>query len=794
MKEKTLRVLEYDKIINKLNEKAVSDLGKNYIKNMKFFTEYEDVKFAQQQTSEAQALLIKRGYVPLDGIYDINQIAKKANLGSILDTLSLIRVKSVLKAARGIKNYIKFAKEEEENSNFPIIESLVESIEPIKALEDDIERCIIAENEIADDASLELKNIRRKINQKQDSLKSKLNSIVTSSTYQKYLQDSIITMRQDRYVIPVKSEYRSNVQGIIHDQSSTGATLFIEPMVIVNMNNELRELKLKEKEEIERILTMLSLSVGENYEIILSNLQVLSELDFIFAKGKLSLSMKAIEPEILKEKIINIKKGRHPLIDIHNVVSNDIKIGNDFHTLVITGPNTGGKTVTLKTVGLFCLMTQTGLHIPADFGTQMGIFDKIFADIGDEQSIEQSLSTFSSHMKNIVQIQNEVTSDSLVLFDELGAGTDPIEGAALAMAILEDLHSLGTRSIATTHYSELKQYALSKKGIENASVEFDVDTLSPTYRLLIGVPGKSNAFEISRKLGLQNYIIDKAKEYIDSENIDFENMLQKIESNRLKSEEDRLEATRIKNQAEALKEEILKENQKFIQKKEKIIEDAKKEAQRILYHAKEDTENAIKRMRDLERESVSKSRNQEIEQVRQSLQKNLKSLQTNVKDMIMPKVASKKIENLLPGQSVNVVTLNQTGTVVEVNSKKKEALVQVGIMKINLPFKALEIMESKQEEIAKTGVGRIMKRKTMAVKSEVDLRGFNLEEAMYEVDKYLDDASLANLKQVTIIHGIGTGVLKAGIKEMLKKHPHVKEYRDGAYGEGGAGVTIASLK
>ena len=560
------------------------------------------------------------------------------------------------------------------------------------------------------------------------------------------------------------------------------------------MNNELRKLKLDEQEEIERILSELSAMIGEISGELISNQEILGKLDFAFAKGKLSVEMRAIEPVLNEEKYFHIKNGRHPMIDKRDVVPNTVYLGKDFDTLVITGPNTGGKTVTIKTVGLFALMTQSGLHIPADFGTSMCVYDNVFADIGDEQSIEQSLSTFSSHMTNTVSILNEVTSDSLVIFDELGAGTDPVEGAALAIAILEDVNMAGAKCIATTHYSELKNYALTKKGVENAAVEFDVDTLSPTYRLLIGVPGKSNAFEISKKLGLSEYVINRAKEFINTDNIELEDVLQNVEKNRLKAEEDRLEAEKLKKEIEDIKAEYEGRLERVMAQREKIISKAKSEAFSITRQAKEQSENILKELRKLETEMASKQKQQKIEALRKELSDSMGNLQPSVKSMIVPKVSSKEIKDLKPGDDVKVVTLNQDGTVVSVDKKKKEALVQIGIMKMTLPFKSLQqIQKDKKSTVTKT-TRKIISEKSGKVKGEVDLRGMNLEEAIMEVEKYLDDACVAGLETVTIIHGIGTGVLKKGLQDILKRNKHVKSKRPGEYGEGGAGVTIVTLR
>ncbi|KXZ39345.1 DNA mismatch repair protein MutS2 [Alkalithermobacter thermoalcaliphilus JW-YL-7 = DSM 7308] len=791
MNEKTLRVLEYNKIMDMLKEKVVSSLGLNYIENLKPSSSYDEVLSMLDETSQAESILIKKRSVPLEGLHDIKTIVKKASIGSTLDPKQLLMVADTIRCARLIKNFIKA---EQEQSNYEIIHSLIESLYIFKDIEDLIYSSIENENEISDNASTQLKSIRRQIVQKNEAIRSKLNSIISSSSYQKYLQENIVTIRADRFVIPVKQEYRSNVEGIVHDQSASGATLFIEPMVIVNMNNELRELKIKEKEEIERILKEISDKVGSIADNLISNQEILGKLDFIFAKGKLSISMKAICPKIDTKGYINIKNGRHPLLDQQSVVPTNIWLGKDFDTLVITGPNTGGKTVTLKTVGLFQLMIQSGLHIPADCGTIMSVFDNIFADIGDEQSIEQSLSTFSSHMTNIVNILNEVTDKSLVLFDELGAGTDPVEGAALAMAILDYLHNFNVKTVATTHYSELKHYALTKPRVENASVEFDVETLSPTYKLLIGIPGKSNAFEISRKLGLSEYIIENAKKLISRENIEFEEVLQNIEENKIRLEKERLEAEKLRDELENLKKDYEEKVQALAENKEKMIQEAKKESQKIILSAKEEVNNIIKQMKKLQEQEYNRDTNKEIENIKAKLSQSLKGVQTSVKDMIVPKVSKKELKDIKIGDEVKVVTLNQQGTILSIDNNKKEALVQIGIMKMNLPFTSLEKIDTKKNELLKTGTGKILKSKSSNIKTQIDLRGKNLDEAMECVDKYLDDSYLAGLDKVTIIHGIGTGVLKNGIKQMLKKHKHVKDFRDGVYGEGGAGVTIVQLK
>ena len=597
MDNKSFKVLEFDKIIEILKTKASSSLGLHKIENLEPSSDFEEVQYRLQETTEAQSILIKRGHVNLGGIHDVLDKVKRAEIGASLDPGSLLMVADTLRAARVLSNSLS-GDGEEEDFNYPIIQSLATSLYIHREIEDAVYNAIVSEIEIADSASHTLRDIRRKIVQKNQSIRSKLNTIISSATYQKYLQDSIISMRGDRFVVPVKAEYRSVVAGIVHDQSSSGATLFIEPMSIVEMNNELRKLKLDEQEEIERILAELSKMIGEIAREIISNQEILEKIDFIFAKGKLSLEMKGIDPKLNKDKSFVIKNGRHPLLDPKKVVANTIYLGDEFHTLVITGPNTGGKTVTIKTVGLFALMTQSGLHIPADFGSSMCVYDNIFADIGDEQSIEQSLSTFSSHMTRIVSILEKVTEDSLVIFDELGAGTDPVEGAALAIAILEDVRMAGAKCIATTHYSELKNYALTKKGVENAAVEFDVETLSPTYRLLIGVPGKSNAFEISKKLGLSEFVINRAKEFINTENIELEDLLQNVEKNRIKAEEDRAEAEKLKTEIQMIRDAEAEKLEKLTNQKEKMMERARSEAFSITRQAKEEVDEIIKLIKE----------------------------------------------------------------------------------------------------------------------------------------------------------------------------------------------------
>lgn len=789
MNDKSLRVLEYYKIIDRLRDKCVSQLGQGLVDQLKPVFTIAEIKKMQQETSEAQGILVQRGNIPLSGIHDIIHLVKLTEIGSYLNPSQLLTLRQTLVVARRLRTFLK----EEDNNSFPILSGLISSLNVFKNLEDTIERCIISETEISDNASPALRDIRRSIVNKNDSIKGKLNSIITSTTYQKYLQDAIITIRQDRYVVPVKQEYRANVPGLIHDQSSSGATLFIEPMVIVELNNQLKELRLKESAEIERILMEISAEIAQYSTEIKTNQSILKELDFIIAKGKLSLDMRGIEPLINDDKKIRIKNGRHPLISLNEVVPTNIWLGDDFNVLVITGPNTGGKTVTLKTVGLLTLMAQSGLHVPADYGTKLSIFNEVFADIGDEQSIEQSLSTFSSHMTNIVNILGEVTSNSLVLFDELGAGTDPTEGAALAMSILDYLKKLKTTVIATTHYSELKEYALVNEKVENASVEFDVETLRPTYRLLIGVPGKSNAFEISSKLGLPDFIINSARQLLTKETIEFEDLLQSIEKNKVESEKEKTQSERLRQDAEKLYDNYLDKKQKLDEQREKIVRDARKEASQLIKEARKEADEIITELRQLKLEQEEKEINKKIEQSKLRLKAKAEGLAEVIEDTLFSKKNSKPPQNLKSGEAVKVLSLNQIGYIVDPPNKNNEVLVQIGIMKMNIPVENLQRADE-EKTIQKTGLGKIVKNKAENIKSEIDVRGKNLEESMLDIDKYLDDVYIAGLAEVIIIHGVGTGVLKAGIKQMLKKHRHVKEYREGAYGEGGHGVTIVKLK
>ena len=792
MNEKTLKALEYNKIIKLLINKAESALGKKMVEEIKPLTDKEDIEYLQRQTEEALSILIKKGNPPLYGINSVAPEVRRVEIGGSLSPGGLMKISDSLRVSRSLKAFMTSLKHEK-SSNFPILEELVDNLKINKYLEDEINNAIISENEISDNASSTLRNIRRQIASKNESVKDRLNSLITSQSHKKYLQDSIVTIREGRYVVPVKQENKASVPGVVHDMSSSGATVFIEPMAVVKLNNELRELEVKEKEEIERILRVLSNYVGEDAEGILENQNILQSIDFIFAKGKLALDMNATKPILNEDGYINIKKARHPLLKEKVIVPIDVYLGRDFNSLIITGPNTGGKTVTLKTVGLLTLMAQSGIHIPADFNSQIGVFNQVFADIGDEQSIEQSLSTFSSHMVNIVDILEKVEYNSLILFDELGAGTDPTEGAALAMSILDHLLKLNVRTIATTHYSQLKLYALTTEGINNASVEFDVETLSPTYKLLIGVPGKSNAFEISSRLGLQDYIIDYARELISKENIEFEDVLQVMEKDRLTAEKNRQESEKHKLEIEKLKERLAMDKDRTKEMRDKILNKAKEDARNILRKAKDDADYLIGELREISSD-IEKDRNRKIEETRDKLRSELGKSEREISKEVLNVKSKKPPKNLNVGETVEVLTFNQKGTVIDPPDENGNVRIQVGIMKINAHISTLKRATSEAKEKAHISTKKIMSSKSRNISTEIDLRGKNLDEAFLEVDKYLDDAYLAGLKQINIIHGKGTGVLRTGIQGYLKNHRNVKSYRLGVIGEGGDGVTIVEMK
>ena len=785
MEERTLKILEFNKIKEKLKDYAITKGGKELINKLEPYDTVFEVKNKLKETEEALNLLITKGNPPFEGLHDVRDGVERAKKGGILSAGQLLKIGGMLKCSRRFKDYI--SRREDETPHI-ILEDLAYILTPVKHLEEIIEISIISEEEISDRASSLLNSIRRNLKEKNSSVRDKINSIVRANA--KYLQDSLYTMRGDRYVLPVKAEHKSSVPGLVHDQSSTGATLFIEPMSLVNLNNEIKELKLKEKAEIERILMDLSNRVYEVIDTVESNYKILTELDFIFAKGKYGSSLNAICPDVNEDKSFDIIQGRHPLIDAKFVVPSDIYLGKEFDTLMITGPNTGGKTVTLKTVGLLHLMGLSGLLIPAKDNSSISFFTRIFADIGDEQSIEQSLSTFSSHMTNIVKIMDKADENSLVLFDEIGSGTDPVEGAALAVAVLETLREQGARIIATTHYSELKGYALRTTGIENASVEFDVETLKPTYRLLIGVPGKSNAFEISKRLGLKEDVINKAKENIASENLKFEDLIRDLQEKSILANRDAREAKKIKLEAEELKNKYDEKLKKLDEIRDKAYGEARREARDIISKAKDEADEILKAMRELEKLGIAQGGRARLEEERKKLKDSLENKEASIYKEKESK--GELIEKVTLGMDAYLPSLNQNVIIISMPDSKGEVQVEAGIMKINVKLKDLRKLNNKTTKKEKKK--RELNLNLKSVDSRIDLRGMDSEEACYKVDKYLDEAYIANLGEVTIVHGKGTGVLRKAINDMLKRHPHVKSYRLGEYGEGGDGVTIAILK
>jgi len=794
MNGKTLKVLEFDKIISRLSSMAASQLGKEIIENLVPSTDMEIVEEMLRETEDGVNYIIKRGNPSLGGIHDIRSSIKRVEIGAVLTQGELLRVSDVLRLCRNLKAHATENVRVNEDENNVVVD-LINQLAINRRIEDKINRAIISEEEISDEASQLLSNIRRQIRNRQETIKEKLNSMIRSPHYQKYMQEPIVTIRSGRYVIPIKQEYRSEVQGLVHDSSASGATVYIEPMAVVEANNEIKQLQLKEQAEIERILKELTDDVISILPELKNNISFLAKLDFILAKANFSLQYNGVRPNLNTDGRITIKKGRHPLLDPKTVVPIDFWVGDKFSSLIITGPNTGGKTVTLKTVGLFTLMAQAGLNIPAADNTEMCVFKNIFADIGDEQSIEQSLSTFSAHMTNIVNIIKHSDENSLVLLDELGAGTDPTEGAALAIAILEALHEKGSITVATTHYSELKLYAMTSGYTENASCEFDVETLRPTYRLLIGIPGKSNAFAISKKLGLPEYILDNAKNYLTKENIRFEDVLLAIDKDRKTAEKERIQAESYRLEIERLKKELDDQKRKIEAEKEKIIRQAKEEARRIVLEAKEETEKIIEELKSIEKEKEKSERNKAIEAIKNKLRKKTDELDSSLIESLIPRQGYiKPPENLKPGDSVLIVNLGQKGIVIDPPNNNDEVVVQAGIMRINVHITNLKLLDEQKAEIERIGTGEIGKSKAMNISSEIDLRGFNLEDAIVSVDKYLDDASMTGLKTVTIIHGKGTGILRAGIQKHLRSNPHVKSFRTGKFGEGEMGVTIVELK
>lgn len=787
MNNKVESVLEYDKIKNILREYVISTLAEEKILEMRPFDDIDLVKRLQQETSEGVALLKAGINLPLSGIRDIRNGLSLAKMGAILSPGQLLEIASTLRTSRLVKALWREKKLEGIN----IIDDIVNCLHSFQSLEEKIEKAIISEDEIADDASPKLSSIRRQKRVLAQNIKNKLNEIISSPNYQKVLQEAIVTVRQDRYVVPVKQEFKGSIPGVIHDQSASGATLYIEPMAVVQMNNELRQLELEEDREIERILRDFSGKVQENHDPILDTLYNLAQLDFIMAKAGYSLDINGVEPIFNDRGYINISRGRHPLLKGH-VVPLDVYLGDKFNILIITGPNTGGKTVALKTVGLFALMAQSGLHLPAGEGTELSVFKEVFADIGDEQSIEQSLSTFSSHMKNIKEIVDLASEECLVILDELGAGTDPTEGAALAMAILSYLYDKGSKVLASTHYSELKSFAFSKEGMENASMEFDVKTLSPTYKLTIGLPGKSNAFEIAARLGLREEVICLGKSLMAEESLRMEDMLTHIEEEKSKAEEEREKLLAAKKEYEKKLAKLEEERKKIRLKQERIIEKAKETARLMLNKIQREAEEIIDNLKDAETADQASMRDKAVQRAREWLKKADEGLQDS-KGSLVQKARTGHRRPLKAGQKVKIAGLNQEGYILSIDDSTKEAQVQVGIMKINLPLASLIPVEEEAAETEKNRFASIAMTKAREISTELDLRGLTVEEAFMKVDSYLDDAKLAGMKTVVLIHGKGTGALRRGINEMLKKRSDIKSFRLGNIDEGGSGVTVVEL-
>ena len=791
MNEKALKTLEYYKIIDMLEAFATSSIGKNKCRQLRPLDNLTEIETVQQETADALSRIYQKGSLSFSGVKDVRGSLKRLEVGSTLGIGELLAIRSLLENASRAKAY---SRRETENEHTDSLDNMFELIEPLSPLATEIGRCILSEDEISDDASTGLRQVRRSMKLTNDKIHTQLSSFVSGNS-RTYLQDAVVTMRNGRYCIPVKAEYKSQVPGMIHDQSSTGSTIFVEPMTIVRLNNEMRELEIQEQKEIEMILSNLSQLAAENLDAIFDDVKLLSELDFIFARAQLAKSQNATEPRFNRDRIIDIKKARHPLIDKHKVVPIDIRIGETFDLLIVTGPNTGGKTVSLKTVGLLTLMGQSGLHIPAFDNSRLSVFREVYADIGDEQSIEQSLSTFSSHMTNVVRFMETADSDSLVLFDELGAGTDPTEGAALAIAILSTLHDRGIRAMATTHYSELKVYALSTPGVENASCEFDVETLRPTYRLLIGVPGKSNAFAISQKLGLPLSIIERAKEQISQEDETFEDVLSNLEESRKTIESEREELASYKEEIKTLKEQLEEKQDKLDQRKERIIAEANEEAHRILREAKDYADQTMRIFNKAGKDSMSAK---ELEKHRSDLRKKMDKAGKKVALKTPQKQKSTlRPQDLSLGDSVKVMSLNVKGTVSSKPDSKGMLFVQMGILRSKVHISDLQLIDEPVitgPALTRTGAGKIKMNKSASVRTEINLLGKTVDEAVSELDKYLDDAYLAHLSSVRIVHGKGTGALRKGVHNYLKRLKYVQDFHLAEFGEGDAGVTIVEFK
>ena len=812
MNQKALKTLEYDKIINQLTEYAASPLGKALCQNLSPSSDLEEVRTWQAQTTDAVTRIRLKGSVSFSGIRDIGDSLKRLDIGSSLSIPELLSISSLLTVAARAKAYGRHDGEDdargtsEPQDDFDSLEPLFAGLEPLTPLNNEIKRCILSEDEVADDASPGLSHVRRSMKVTADRIHTQLNSILNSN--RSYLQDAVITMRDGRYCLPVKSEYKNQVSGMVHDQSATGSTLFIEPMAIIRLNNEMRELEVQEQKEIEAVLASLSNQAAPCTEELRMDRDLLAQLDFIFAKAGLARHYKCSAPVFNDNGYIHIKDGRHPLLNPQAVVPINVWLGREFDLLIVTGPNTGGKTVSLKTVGLFTLMGQSGLHIPAWEGSELAVFDQVFADIGDEQSIEQSLSTFSAHMTNIVRILNEADSRSLCLFDELGAGTDPTEGAALAIAILSFLHNMKCRTMATTHYSELKVFALSTPGVENACCEFNVETLQPTYRLLIGIPGKSNAFAISQKLGLPGYIIDDAKSHLEAKDESFEDLLTSLESSRLTIEKEQAEINAYKDEIASLKNRLTQKEERLDERKDKILKNATEEAQRILREAKETADQTIKQINKL---AASSGVGKELEAERARLRDQLKK--TDEKLTVKPKGPSQPIspKKLKIGDGVKVLSMNLKGTVSTLPNARGDLYVQMGILRSLVNIRDLELLNEK--DISATlgdgssisyggkaargkgsGSSQIKMSKSSTVSAEVNLIGMTVDEAVPAMEKYLDDAYLAHLQTVRVVHGRGTGALKNAVHKRLRQLKYVKEFRLGQFGEGDSGVTVVTFK
>ncbi len=791
MNQKSLYKLEYDKIIALLEDRASSFRGKQLCHRLKPMTDLARIDTAQEQTAAAFTRVVKKGRISFSDAAPVEESMKRLEIGAALGITELLRICKLLQTAARVKAY---GRHDTQEDLADCLDTYFEQLEPLTLLSNEIERCIVSEDEISDDASSTLKHIRRSIGTLNDKVHSTLTGLVNGSL-RTYLQDPIITMRGDRYCIPVKAEYRGQVHGMIHDQSSTGSTLFIEPMAVVKLNNDLKELYAKEQEEIQVILARLSSDAAEYIEEIRTDYRVLTDLDFIFARGHLALEMNGSRPLFNEDGRIHIRNGRHPLLDAHKVVPITVTLGEDFSLLIITGPNTGGKTVSLKTVGLFTLMGQAGLHIPASDHSELAVFTQIYADIGDEQSIEQSLSTFSSHMTNIVSFLQKVDEHSLVLFDELGAGTDPTEGAALAISILSDLHARNIRTMATTHYSELKVYALTTPGVENACCEFDVESLRPTYRLLIGIPGKSNAFAISSKLGLPDYIIEDAKLRLTETDLSFEDLLTDLESNKRTIEKEREEIAAYKREIERLKSQTRQKQEKLEEQRERILKEANEKANNILREAKEMADETMKNFRKFGKESISVA---EMEKERERLRKKIQ--ETSAANALKSQKSKKahKPSDFKLGESVKVLSMNLTGTINSLPDSRGNVTVQMGILRSQVHISDLEIIEEtdafKPAKLSHTSKGKLKMSKSLSVSPEINLLGKTVDEAIAELDKYLDDAILSHLSSVRVVHGKGTGALRKGIHEYLRRQKHVKSYHLAEYGEGDAGVTIVEFK